>query len=75
MSVEAEFPNSSSILKVSYNHLSGVLVVSFRSGKTYQYFQVPPELVDQMLETKEAGDSAGKFFHKNIRTKFEYSQV
>lgn len=73
--VEADFPSSSSISRIRFDHLDGVLAVTFKSGKTYNYFGVKPELVDQLLEVKNTGDSAGKFFAKNIRTKFTFELV
>ena len=68
--IEADFPNSSSISKIKFDHFSRILNVTFKTGKTYAYLGVPADLVDKMLEIKEAGDSAGKFFHKNIRSEF-----
>lgn len=73
--LEASFPNSSSITKVSFDPTLKVLTVTFKGGGTYHYFGVHRELVEQMLATRDAGESAGKFFHKNIRTKFQFERV
>jgi hypothetical protein len=57
------------------SHLSGYeyypdgrLVVYFRGGRAYTYKDVPSE-VAKGLDTAE---SAGKFFHANIRDKYAY---
>jgi hypothetical protein len=73
--VETDFPGSSSISKIRFDHIEGVLAVTFKSGKVYNYFGVKPELIDQLLEVKNVGDSAGKFFAKNIRNKFTFERV
>ena len=50
---------------------SRVLEVKFASGKVYQYYDVPQDIFDGMLNA----ESKGKYFNANIRGKFSYQQI
>jgi len=43
-----------------------VLTVSFNSGSSHDFANVPEEIFDAM----KVSDSAGKFYHASIRIKF-----
>jgi len=62
---------STNIKKASYNEETEVLTVQFKTGKRYEYLDVPPNLWDKFMAAK----SQGSFFHKEIRRKFEYIKV
>ena len=60
--------NSSTIQEVAYDNLLGTMDVLFQSGGLYQYVAVPRELYVELTEAP----SAGKFFHANVKGKFEF---
>jgi hypothetical protein len=55
--------DSSAIKSIAYNEETQLLSVEFRSGGIYDYPSVPKDKVVGLLEA----ESAGKYFHKNIR--------
>jgi len=62
---------SSTIQSAAYWIEKQYLVVSFKSGATYDYQQVPLNTILMW----ERAPSAGSFFYYNIRTSFKYSKV
>jgi hypothetical protein len=58
---------SSSLKSVGYDELTQTLTVEFHTGKKYSYGEVPVEVYNDLLEAK----SAGSYFAKNIRGKYE----
>jgi len=58
--------DSSSIDSVIYE--DGNLVVNFKTGSSYVYYEVPEELYEKLLKA----DSVGSFFSKKIRHSFDY---
>lgn len=50
---------------------SGSLTVRFTNGVTYEYESVPESIYQQF----RTADSAGKFYHSEIRGKFEGRKV
>jgi hypothetical protein len=50
---------------------SRVLEIRFESGRVYQYYDVPMDIYEAMLEAP----SKGKFFNANIRGKFPYQEI
>lgn len=50
---------------------SRVLEIRFESGQVYQYYDVPDDIFDAMLNAP----SKGKFFNQNIRGKFRYREI
>ena len=60
--------DSSLIREASYDPFMKVLTVDFRNGGKYEYIEVPEEVYTQLCEAP----SAGKFFHINIKNKFEF---
>ncbi len=65
--VEHSFQHSSSLRSCRYNHGQLILEVTFHGGGTYQYYNVPPTVFEQLLKAR----SAGKFFNAYIRGVFE----
>lgn len=67
MEIKLEPVESSLIAATGYDPASNTLAVQFKSGDTYHYEGVPPEVVQAMDEA----DSVGKFFGQNIRSQFQ----
>jgi len=58
-------------VKISFNQEPmNVLRVVFNSGYTYDYYKVPKEIYESLLEA----ESAGMYFHKNIKNKYAYEK-
>lgn len=67
---------SSNIHSVGYEPVTKVLEVRFRRKKgtgtsLYRYAGVESKMYKKMMQAK----SHGKFFHKNIRSKYPYQRV
>ncbi len=62
---------SSMIHAVGYDAEKRILEIVFNTGRTYQYFDVPPEEYEGLLNA----DSKGRYFLANIRDVYAYSQV
>lgn len=64
--------NSSNIEACGYDCEARKLTIRFKGGATHHYSDVPTELHEQMMaENEREGGSVGKFFHAQIRNKFE----
>lgn len=63
--------NSNVIESCAYNDTDKELILDFKSGGSHKYSDVPKEIFDGIL----AADSAGKYFHANIRGKFNSERV
>ena len=57
---------SSSVRWVGYDLDEHVLEVGFVSGGVYEYRDVPPEVVLEMLES----DSIGRYHNQHIRSRY-----
>lgn len=62
---------SSRILKMSYIKSKKLLTITFNSGATYEYYDVPKEVIDGITQA----DSLGKYFDKNIKGIYNYRRV
>jgi len=62
---------SSTIKSVEYDDDARELDITFTSGKTYRYFNVPLEIYAEFLD---AG-SKGKFFNDSIKGAFAFVEV
>ena len=62
---------SSNILEVGYDELGEVLYITFKSGITYTYEDVPYYVYEELL----SAESKGQYFHKNIRGVYEYHKI
>jgi hypothetical protein len=68
---QLQLPASSTIQQAAYWPSKEYLVVSFKSGHTYDYSNVPLLVMLQWEQAK----SAGSFFYYNIRMSFKYRKV
>ncbi len=62
---------SSAIRTVTYDKALRRLTVTFSSGRTYRYLDVPEAEYDAML----AAESKGAFFNDRIRDAYEFQFV
>jgi hypothetical protein len=65
-------PVASSLLgSVAYDHDRAILQLEFRSGAVYQYFAVPRQSYQELLQA----DSPGGYFNRRIRSFFRYARL
>lgn len=69
--VEIEITRSGMITKIAYDESEKLLTLTFASGGAYGYKDMPKEVFDALL----AAESAGKYFHANIKGKYETERV
>jgi hypothetical protein len=60
---------SSLIASIAYDHARAILQLEFRSGAVYQYFGVPSESYQQLLQA----ESYGAYFNRHIRNFFTHA--
>ena len=66
-----ETPASSNIARYKYDERTHVLTVEFKNGGTYNYYDVPQRVCDQMT----AAPSKGGFLAQNIKGAYRYARV
>ena len=66
--METHDVESSVIDAVGY---SRVLEIRFESGRVYQYYNVPEDIFEGMMQA----ESKGRYFNANIRGKFDYQEI
>ena len=66
MTEKINTPESSNMTSFSYDGKSKVMQVTFKSGQTYTYRDVPPHLFSGM----KSAPSRGSYFAKHIKGKF-----
>lgn len=68
-----DFPpfTSSNIATIRYDDEQMVLEVVFNNGGTYQYFDVPSQVIDEF----RTAESKGSFLAKSIKGHYRYSKV
>lgn len=63
---------SSQISLIKYDGSKQLLTVTFKSGSTYEYYEVPTQVAHAFLQA----DSVGSYFHRNIRNQpYKYQRV
>lgn len=62
--------NSSNLEQADYDTMMNTMTLKFRAGYCYEFYGVPKKIFDELV----TAESAGKFFHANIRNKFEYAK-
>lgn len=65
-----DFPGSSNLESATYDPDVENLNVTFRSGRTYQYFNVPAATYRGLT----LAGSAGEFFNRQIKNRFAYEE-
>jgi len=61
---------SSNINSIGYDLENEILEVKFNHGSVYQYFGVPENVYEELMNA----DSHGKYFSANIRNNYEYQK-
>jgi hypothetical protein len=71
--LEARMPrvSSSMMTRLNYDDSTSELDITFIGGKTYRYFEVPPEIYEGLMDS----ESKGEYFNQNIKDTFAYSEV
>ena len=62
---------SSALTEVKYSAQSRDLDIRFVNGRTYRYFNVPPDVYEGLI----AAPSKGTFFNAQIRDKYEHREL
>jgi len=62
---------SSNVASIGYDEGSETLEVEFVDGSIYQYYGVPQNLYEQMIQAS----SKGRFLHAYIKNAYPYSRV
>jgi KTSC domain len=63
--------NSRSLRTAGYLDTDALLEVEFRSGDVYQFFDVPAESYQALLQA----ESHGKYFNSHIRNRFAFVKI
>ena len=69
--VQMQQVESSNIAAVGYDQDAEVLYIEFNNGTTYSYDMVPFYVYEELMDA----DSKGQYFHKYIRTVYEYHKI
>lgn len=69
--MQRETVSSSNISAIGYDEDSETLEIEFLNGGTYQYFDVPIGVHEELM----AADSHGKYLSVNIKGVYRYSKV
>lgn len=63
--------SSTSIDKLGYEEQRAQLQITFKSGRTYVYEDVPVDTYEELL----SAESQGAYFNRHIRDAYEYREV
>ena len=66
-----ETPDSSNIARYKYDEREHVLTVEFKSGGTYNYYDVPQRAFDGM----NTASSKGQFLARHIKGAYRYARI
>ena len=64
-------PESSNIARFGYDEGSSILVVEFKNGGTYNYYDVTQAVFEQMRNAS----SKGQFLAQNIKGRYRYARA
>ena len=63
--------SSSNISSVGYEDESHTLEIEFHHGGTYQYYEVPKHVYEELI----SASSVGQYFAQNIKNIYRYSRI
>lgn len=63
--------NSTNIAEIGYDQSTMTLEIVFHHGGTYQYFDVPEVVYQELM----SASSIGTFFHSNIKDSYRYTKL
>ena len=64
-------PESSNIVRFAYDGQAQVLAVEFKAGSTYNYYDIPERIFDQM----KAASSKGQFLAQQVKGHYRYARA
>lgn len=64
-------PESSNITKFGYDQSNQIMLVEFKNGSLYKYFDVPETIYEQM----KTAPSKGRFLSQNIKGLYRYARA
>lgn len=64
-------PESSNIVRFGYDSQAQILVVEYKAGSTYNYYDIPEFIFQQM----KAASSRGQFLAQQIKGTYRYARV
>ena len=70
--IETFIPSASNISEATYDSNEKTLKVTFQDARAYEYRGVPQTV---WLGLQNAGRDAGKYFYRNVRSSYQYSEV
>lgn len=66
-----ETPESSNISRFRYDESNRILTVEFKNGGTYDYYDVPPIVFEQM----KSAPSKGQFLAQQVKGNYRYART
>ena len=63
--------SSSNLAEVGYDAPTQTLEICFKSGRTYQYFDVPERICDGLINA----ESPGGYLNREVKGKYRYARV
>jgi KTSC domain len=69
--MEMQFVDSSNIERIGYDSNSGTLRIDFKSNRTYDYFNVPEHVFNEL----RSASSLGGYHSKNIKNSYPYTEI
>lgn len=67
----SQFVTSSNLDEVGYDDEKETMDITFLSGSTYRYFDVPMDEYEQLIKAS----SKGRYFWRNIRDNYSYKRL
>lgn len=64
-------PESSNILRFTYDQETQILMVEFKKSGVYQYYDVP----DYIFEEMKVAPSKGQYLAQNVKGFFRYARL
>lgn len=65
--------SSESIAAIGYDESTLTLQVEFKNGRTYQYFDVPKHVYEELLNPP--GGSHGVYLNQHIKGQYRYAKL
>jgi len=69
--MERQKVESSNLASIGYDAKNEILEVEFKHGGVYQYFDVPADAYEELMNA----DSHGVYFSANIRNGYQYQKI
>lgn len=69
--MEMQYVESSNIKAIGYCQETAILVIEFKNGSAYEYYDVPQYEYDGLM----SADSKGKYAHANIYKRYRQQKI